>query len=476
MNKFYRKYRTVGNWINILLMITVLVPLVALSYYNHPSPADDFCYIDTVFKYGWLEAMNYYYSGWTGRYFGIFLNHSNPLAFHWINGFKVLPVVLLAATIFALYSLVRHLTPTLSRMAHLGFAGVIFFLYILKMGSISEAFYWMAAFVTYTVPNILTLLWIVLVLRWYRQDTQPRRSILGALSAFLVFAVIGSSETNLLVMVLLVGAWWVYRLLFHRKADGFMIATLLVTFISCYFYFSSPGNQARIGGNPMGGNIPFSVISSFTKLGSLAYQWVFLTPLAFFSVIWLMVLSRLSVGARTYFSIPVWYAVLLFIGILSAQLFPSYYGVGIEPTPRVINCVYFFFLIGWFYVLGVIFHDLKQRKMSFLQVSVPRFELVYAVLLLSIGLSFYKSANIRMVYTDLLRGKAAAFDHEMNNRYAALRTSRDEVMYLPPIYSKPMSIFYDDDIKTDPNHWWNKCMAGYFGKRAIIMKDTRSAQ
>ena len=113
-----------GNWVNILLMVSILLPLLGLSYYNHPSPADDYCYIYTVNKIGWFEAMKLYYTDWTGRYFGILLNHSNPLLFHSITAFKVLPVILLGAFIFALYSLFRHLTPTLSRLAHLGFAGV----------------------------------------------------------------------------------------------------------------------------------------------------------------------------------------------------------------------------------------------------------------------------------------------------------------------------------------------------------------
>lgn len=476
MNRFYRKYRTVGNWINILLMLTVLVPLLALSYYNHPSPADDYCYIFTVFKIGWFEAMKLYYTEWTGRYFGIFLNHTSPLLFHSIIGFKIIPIFLLLGMVFALHSLFRHLTPTLSRMAHLGFAGAVFFLYILKMMSISEAFYWMAAFVTYTVPNILTLLWIVLVLRWYRQDTQPAKIFVGVLSGFLIFAVIGSSETNLLIMVLLVGAWWVYRLMFNRKVDAFMVAMLLVTGASCYFYFASPGNAARIGGNPMGGNIPFSVISSFKKLAFLTFDWLFRTPLLFFSLAWMVVLSRLSDGARNYFSIPVWYAVLLYIGVLSAQLFPSYYGVGIEPTPRVINCVYFFFLIGWFYVIGVIFHYFKTRKINLVSFTTARYAVVYGILIISIALSFFRSTNVRMIYTDLLRGKAAAFDKEMYGRYALLENSKDDVLYLPPIHSKPLSIYVDDDIKTDNNHWWNKCTAGYFGKKAIYMKDNQGGQ
>ncbi len=39
------------------------------------------------------------------------------------------------------------------------------------MPSIAEAFYWMAAFVTFTIPGILTFGWIVVVLRWYRLET-----------------------------------------------------------------------------------------------------------------------------------------------------------------------------------------------------------------------------------------------------------------------------------------------------------------
>lgn len=471
MNKFYRKYRTVGNWINICLMIAVLVPLLALSYYNHPSAADDYCYIDTVFKIGWFEAMKLYYTTWTGRYSGVFMNHTNPLLFHSITGFKVLPVLLLAGTIFALYSLFRHLTPTLSRIAHLGFAGVVFFLFVLKMASLAEAFYWMAAFVTYSVPNMLTLFWIVMVLRWYRQDTQSAKLLVGFLAGFLVFAVIGASEQNMLTMVLLVGAWWVYRLIFYRKVDAFMISMLVIAAISSYLLLGSPGNQARMGGNPLGGNIPFSAISTIKKLAVLGFDWVFRTPLVFFTAIWLVVMSRLSEGARNYFSIPVWYAVLVFIGVLSAQLFPSYYGVGIEPTHRVVNSAYFFFLIGWFYIWGVVFHYFKQKRFVFFQFTVVRFVGLYIILLASVALSFYRSPNVRLIYTDWLKGKAAAYDKEMFERYALLKSGTDKTVYLPPIRSKAFSIYVEDDITTNPDHWWNKCMAGYYGRIAIIMSE-----
>ncbi|TLV00848.1 DUF6056 family protein [Dyadobacter luticola] len=476
MNRFYKKYRSIGNYINILLMFVVLIPMLVLSYYNHPNPADDYCYIDTVFKVGWFGAMKAYYTGWTGRYFGIFLNHTNPLLFHSITGFKILPVFIIGGTIFSFYSLFRHLTPTLSRVAHIGFASVIFFLFVLRMASTAEAFYWMAGFVTFTVPSITTLLWIVLVLRWYRQDTQPAKILVGVLAGFLVFASMGCSEPNLLTMVLLIGAWWVYRLIYHRKVDGFMIAMLAVALFSCYVFFAAPGNDARIGTNPLGGNIPFSTISSFKFLAKLIFDWLFRTPLLFFSVAWLVVLSRVSEGARNYFSIPVWYALLLVVGILAAQLFPNYYGVGIDPAARVINCVYFFFLIGWFYLIGVVFHYFKKRKIDYFHFTVVRYGVLYAIMVVSVVLATYRSINIHMLYTDLLQGKAAAFDREMFERYAILENAKEENVALPLIQVKPLSIFVDDDIKTDTNSWWNKCMAGYFGKKVISVKNADSEQ
>jgi hypothetical protein len=477
MNKLYKKYRIAGNWINVLLLLFVLVPLLALSYYNHPSPADDYCYIWTVYKIGWFEAMKLYYDTWTGRYFGILLNHSNPLLWHSVIGFKILPALLLLGIIYSLYSLFSHLTPTLSRLAHLGFAGVVFYLYVLKMPSVSEAFYWMAAFVTVTIPSILTLFWIVLVLRWYRQDTQFARISVGFLAGFFVFAIVGCGETNLLTIVLLVGAWWTYRILFSRKVDGFMLSMLAVLLVSAYLYFSADGNALRMAGNPLGGDLKFSITATCVKLASLTFNWVFKTPLLFFTLAWLVVLSRLSTGARNYFCVRPWFAVLLFVGILSAQLFASYYaiGKGVEPTPRVLNCVYFFFLIGWFYVTGVLFHYAQSRFNFVFHFNTIPYAVLNLLLVISVGFSVYTTSNIKVIYRDLVKGTASAYDKEMSERYRLILVSKEKVVYLPSIDHIPQSLFVED-IKSNSQHWWNRCMAGYFGKDAIYMTESKSEQ
>jgi hypothetical protein len=468
MNNLFRTYRTVGNGINAALLASVLIPLIVLSFYNHPSPADDYGYIDTVFKFGWLEAMHYYYTGWTGRYFGILLNHSNPLLFHSVAGFKVLPVMLFLGLVGVLYLLARQLTPTLSRRAHLGFAGVVFFLYILKMPSIAEAFYWMAAFVTFTIPGILTFGWIVVILRWYRLETTRMKTLTTIFAGFLVFAIIGSSEPSLLTILILIAGLWGYRLLFHKQVDGLMLGLFVAAAIGCYFYFTAPGLKVRIGGNPLSGNIPESLLNSFKMLARLTGNWLLRTPLLLFTALWMMVLSRITPQARAYFLVPIWYVGLVYVGVLSAQLFTSYYGIGIDPTAREINYVYLFFLVGWFYVVGVLYHWASHR-FSLPAVAWQQQGVVAVLLGLWIGFYFYRATNIRLIYSDWLSGKAAAYNTKMYQRYDLIRRAPTPVVYLPEIKNPPQSLFVDE-IKEDPNHWWNKLMAGYFGKEAIYLK------
>ncbi|GHB63305.1 DUF6056 family protein [Persicitalea jodogahamensis] len=469
MTDLFKKYRKEGNVFNLLLLAFVLLPLLVLSYFNHPSAADDYGYIDTVFKFGWQEAMHYYYTGWTGRYFGIFLNHSNPLLFHSIVGFKVLPVLLLLWLVAAFYGLARHLTPTLSRLAHLGFAGVLYFLFILQIPSLAGFFYWMAAFVTYTIPSILTFGWVIVVLRWYRLETKWMKILTGILAGFLVFAVIGSSEANLLTMLLLIAGYCGFRLLFQRQIDGLMVGVVAAAALGCYLYFTAPGLDVRLGGNPLGGNIPLSFLNAFRMLGIVTLGWITKTPLLLFTAAWLLVLSRITPQARARFAVPFWYVFLLYVGILAAQLFTSYYGIGIDPTEREVNLVYLFFLVGWFYVFGVLY-QWASRKLDLPGMSVISQYILIGLLGLQVIFSTYQSASVRAAYGDLLSGRAAAYDAELYRRYELIESSTESVVYLPALKNRPQSL-YVDDINQNHNHWWNRLMAGYFGKEAIYMKE-----
>ena len=80
-----------------------------------------------------------------------------------------------------------------------------------------------------------------------------------------------------------------------------------------------------------------------------------------------------------------------------------------------------------------------------------------------------------MIYSDLITGKAAAFDKENYERYAILQSSTDTVVYIPAIKAQPRSL-YVDDIKSNPKHFWNWCLGGYFGKTIVHLKEEEGGQ
>lgn len=456
---------------NVGLLTAGLVPLLALAFYNHPSPVDDYCYIDTVFKYGYFEAMNYYYTGWTGRYFGILLNHSNPLIIKWAGGFKLLSFLLISGVAGSFYLLIRELLPKWNRLGIVGLTGGILFLFVLKIMSVVEAFYWMAAFVTYTVPNILTLYWLVVLIRWYKLPNGTFQKLTAIWAGFLVFAVIGCSETNLTIMVLLVVGWFGYQLVIHRKWDWFSVFLVGIAALSCYIFFTSPGNAQRLGGNPEGRNFTLSALQSLKLLVKLGFDWIFRTPLLVFTILWIAVLPKLIEAEgnnNRYFSVPLWASTLAYLGVLFVQIFPSYYGIGIEPAPRVINSVYLYFLLGWFYNVAVLVQLMHKTNSLGAQkwYLPPSIKAVLAILIL---VSALFSQNLRMVYGDWLRGRAAAYDVELKERYVYIEKTPGDTVYVTALKSKPKSLFLDD-ANPDPKHWWSKCMGGYFGKKAVVLK------
>jgi len=458
---------------NVGLLAIAVVPLLALALYNHPSPVDDYCYIDTVFKYGYFEAMNFYYTGWTGRYFGILLNHSNPLVVKWAGGFKLLSFLLVLSLTGSLYLLIRELFSKFSRIAVWGLTGGIMLLFILKIMSIVEAFYWMAAFVTYTVPNILTLYWITVMIRLYKQPSGTLQKLTAVWAGFLVFAVIGCSETNLTIMVLLVAGWFGYQLVIRRRWDNFALFMVIVAVVSCYIFFTSPGNALRMNGNPEGRNFTLSTFQSIKKLVQLSIDWIFRTPLLVFTILWIAILPKFFSHYSTtipYFKVPLWVVLLGYLGVLFVQIFPSYYGIGIEPAPRVINSVYFYFLLGWFYTLSVLLYWLYSSNTFGAQnwYLPPSIKAVLAGLIL---VSTLFNTNLRMLYGDWLRGRAAAYDQELKARYEYIEQTPGDTVYVAPLQAKPQSL-YLDDANPDPKHWWSKCMGGYFGKKAVVLKAT----
>ncbi|GAB3639423.1 DUF6056 family protein [Spirosoma arcticum] len=463
----------------IFLFLLACIPLLCLSLYNHPSAADDYCFADTAVRYGFWPAQRYYYNGWTGRYFSNMLVHANPLVWGWYDGFRLIPALAITALLSSLFTLVSELLRGELLKTRLLTTGVLFFLIVLALRSVVEAFFWTASIATYTVPTVLTIYLLAVMLRWYRQPAGWNKRLTVVWAGFLVFASIGSGETNLILLVLLLLTIAGYRLVFQRTVDPFLLFLVVVALASAWLLFRAPGNGIRMGGNPNSGELVKSMGASFGWLARSVGEWLIKTPILPLSVLFWPLARRIarpgSPNARL-FNLPAPLLTLVFVGLLAAIIFPSYYGIGLPPFARTMNVLFIFFTLGWFFVLTVWAGRTERRTHSTVSMLLPASRPTLPVLVLT-GLwvmgSIAFSASLKQLYTDLLGGRAATYDREMSERHQRLQSPAD-TLRLAPISVYPPSLFVED-IRPERTHWWNRCQSGYYGHKAIILDSTLSA-
>lgn len=477
----------------IFLFLLACIPLLCLSLYNHPSAADDYCFADTAVRYGFWPAQRYYYNGWTGRYFSNMLVHANPLVWGWYDGFRLIPALAVTALLSSLFTLVSELLRGESFKTRLLSTGVVFFLIVLALQSVVEAFFWTAAIATYTVPTVLTIYLLAVMLRWYRQPAGWMKSLTMVWAGFLVFASIGSGETNLILLVLLLLAIAGYRLVFQRTVDSFLLFLVVVAMASAWLLFRAPGNSIRMGGNPNSGELVKSMVASFGWLARSVGEWLIKTPILPLSALFWPLARRIarpgSPNARL-FNLPAELLTLVFIGLLAATIFPSYYGIGLPPFARTMNVLFIFFTLGWFFVLtvwagrvgssqdrsstqsaGAGGQPVHSAMSTLLPASRPTLPLLALTGLWLVG-SIAFSTSLKQLYGDLLGGRAATYNREMSERHRLLLSPVD-TLRLAPISVYPPSLFVED-IRPERTHWWNRCQSGYYGHKAIILDSTLS--
>ncbi|SOD79525.1 DUF6056 family protein [Spirosoma fluviale] len=460
----------------ILLFLVAYLPLVLLSFHNHPSAADDYCFADTALKYGFWQAQKFYYDGWTGRYFSNMLVHGSPLVWGWYDGYRFIPALMATALVGAIYALVSELLRTESLINRVTATCLLFFLVVLSLQSTVEAFFWTAAIATYTVPTILTIYLIAVLIGYNRLPNGPIKWLTTVWASFLVFAIIGSGETNLVLLILLLLAITGYRLVFLRKVDPLMMWLVLVSFVSAWVLFQAPGNAIRMGSNEAkAGELFPSIARSFSWLARSIAFWLLKTPILPFTLLFVTLARRATrqgSPVRDLFMVPAGLLTVVYLGLLAAMIFPSYYGLGIAPYARTMNILFVFFVLGWFYVatVWVGWLDRRGRSLTIAQKwPAPVWFLTGIWLIGSVG----ASSAVNQLYADWLSGRAATYDREMTERHQQLLTSADTVR-LRPISVYPPSLFVED-VKPDRTHWWNRCQSGYYGHKALVLDSTLTA-
>jgi hypothetical protein len=445
-------------WWAVLLLL--FFPLVVLVFFNHPS-ADDYCYVVDVYNRGFWASQWATYNNWTGRYASTFLLNGSPILWGSFAGYKLLSFVLLfLSAVSCLYFVKTVLNKKSIDVPVIAVSVCILFLYLVKMPSLTEGFYWLSGAITYQLGNIASLTVITMVLNFRKNYSHWK--LLAA--AGLVIMICGSNETSMLEFVYILCAMMAFEYASTRSIPVHYFALLVVALIGASVIILAPGNAIR-SANFEGKKNIFIAMMFAGGVGIIRIQeW--LQDILILIVLFLPFLKQAEATAADHRKItPVILALYpLFIGgILIVGYFPAFWSIGFEPPSRTVNVMYWTFCFSCLHyvILWVIY--IKQKSGVF--VRVPQF-----VLWILVFIAFRDLApqnNLRTATMDLVSGRASTYDREMEARYKEMEKNKGGSVVWKPLTAIPKSIFFVDIEPGHPEDWKNLCTSDYFHLKSL---------
>lgn len=480
----------------IILFIMSIAPLLVISIYNWPS-IDDFRFsiqtrqalsatgfpVLNVIKAAATTVSSSYYQ-WQGTFSAIFLMALQPNVFS-ARGYILVPIILLAFLIFATFYLldtiiIKHLHLERKYLVYIGIP--MLFLQIQFVPSTVQAFYWYNGAVYYTFFYSLMLLYISELIRIYFSKNKYIKSLVVSI----VLAVVlggGNFVTSLLMS--LIGACFIVLSIFSHakqsKRTVFLILPEVTLLIAFAISMVAPGNSVRQAYftklSPLRA-IYLSIVQALTDIKNWTTPTVIIICLLLIPV-----MARIAKKIHLSYRLP---GILLGITFLlfAAQNTPTWYAQSFVGPTRLRDIIFYSYIwalfinltywLGWFQKtyassLSELRNLLKNRFHPQEIISTKTF--VLSLLLVLLIVTNLSSANLSKVSSfictsDLLSGKAAAYNKQLGERQLILDNPSIEEVKVPAITVFPKSL-YLSDMSGDPQYWTNKSLAAFYNKKSV---------
>jgi len=462
-------------WLLVAVLLVSLVPLYALSFFNHP------CYDDFGFSIrthaavrngeGFPGAVKAAFENtvairqtWEGTYATSFISALQPAIFGEDN-YWVTTAVLLTFFLFALWCLLREAV-----RFRLGAAATAYwmlfacaaFVMIQFVPDLSEAFFWFNGGVAYT------LMWSMLLVRlavWLRMERVGNKAgaVLWSVVLVLLSAVMGGSKYTTLLFALLVDALLLMYAFSKKRPLRFvqLLCTLLTAGLMV-FSAVAPGNAVRAA-TLSGGMNPVMAIAQAMFFGiSLLGHW-FSLPLV---AVWAVAVWQLSGPLKNSCLRFRWPLLVTAVGIclFCAQLTPTLFTGNYLGDGRTVNTYYFgYVLLSTGLVLywaGWLIRQSENGKLSWLR--CPDHEsirvtlaLVLAVLLTVGCICYHPEGTLSYgpqnmasgsALRSLVSGEAAAYDEAMERRHQEMNDPAITDAVFRPVTTIPSAFMGDAPI------------------------------
>ncbi|MCU0445056.1 MAG: DUF6056 family protein [Microscillaceae bacterium] len=460
----------------ILIFATILAicPFVGLAFYNQPF-FDDFVYGRLASTLSLGDFFGSFYYQHTGRYTLVILSYFiNPLKYHWLEGIKLSPLVLLC-----IYSLVQFYLlfvllgiKQIKQVWYYNLILIAFFLH--SMPNLNEFVYWFSGAWAYFFPMILIFLFYARLVKI--QQFSFKWWDFWFL-VFLSFIIVGTTELAVLFHLFLLFCLHIYYFLKEKKYFQPITYLFLGSLLLFSWVLLIPGQTVRYQGMQLGAMTNPDLWANFHWGKSLILSAYFLVSdlgnwlnnglLVLLSILLLPVFQKIENRWQLKENTPYIYLILFGLGSLILLWIFKIILLKINLlSGRHYTQTYFIFICLWLTNIQLWVSHLNR----YFEINVSVSFLHFVKFWLVIVLIFPSSGNINNAYYELVF-VAPLHEEFFQARQKMIENQKKngkQDLILPAIKPVQMAKFlFMNDINQDTTYHINRGMAKYYQVKTI---------
>lgn len=435
-------------------MMAYLMGSMAIA--NGPNITDDFCFAWVGKEYGIFGGAYQYYIGWSGRFFSNVILHLNPLIFSPDFGyFKWGTWIVMALSLANTLYLSKNIFQKPWWNPSVLWSALIF--QAIGWYTIPGFYEWYFWFSGLFYPLSFQLVILFFNLYYFEKAKWIRFFILP----LVLFLLIGSSEITMIFFSAVFGCLQLYRVIQNRRIEPELWILGIVWVIALALVILAPGNAIRATKH-------IALLDGLVEAAKNAIHQFYLflkEPLFWLMNIWILLFGT---GKKQGYPVS-WPLFLGLFGILVLGYYLSFLPISLALDEtgipnRTLSLLFMYLLMGSSFLSFVL-----HQKLAWSLPSKAHFPVQLIIMFMILpNMHFSKSAHL--MATEISSGTALQFAKEQKARFWALQENKDELVEIPAIKTKSAFLF-NEEISTDSSHLWCKCIAKYYDKKHVRLKN-----
>ncbi|HIJ83548.1 MAG TPA: hypothetical protein HPQ00_05000, partial [Magnetococcales bacterium] len=364
----------------------------------------------------------------------------------------------------------------------LGF--VVLFLH--HMPNLASSFYQISQLLMHQLCNALALLLLAVLLHHFQLPEGWKKNTLAALAMALTVAVMGASEIIMFWNGTLIFALMMTATRTRHPGVRFYQILFALAVLGAMAGLFAPGTLARIGETASP-----SVSFWLSAAESLSWSLRYMVSWSLSPTLWVLTLLLFPHAIKVVKVHP-WLGrfgimhLLVFAILWAGMIWASWFllaGIGREMPSRVINGIYFYYLLGWFIGVHLAIAAFRIHSLP-LGLSNRSFIRLLPVMLcvsfLMPGPGLLRPHNNFVQVVVDLSGPLWTYRQQQLQRLDRIGKTLDAgkpFAEVSPFKEKPISIFYEDILPDRSNNWRNRFMGAFYGLESVhlVSEDNGSA-